>query len=111
MAAQMLKSRVKAANDNKRQVRIPSETDGKPEIKTVLDYDTEAVDTLSVQSFIVRARHSRPPAREQRARGSHSPRGHALRPRRARAPDGALHRASRVHAALPLRRRALMCRL
>ena len=61
MGAQLLKSKVKAAND-KRQVRIPSETDGKPEVKTVLDYDTEAVDTLSVQSFIVRAPIQPPPA-------------------------------------------------
>ena len=62
MAAQLLKSKVKTANDNKRQVRIPSETDGKPEIKTVLDYDIEAVDTLNVQAFIVRAPIQAPPA-------------------------------------------------
>lgn len=105
MAAQMLKSRVKAANDNKRQVRIPSETDGKPEIKTVLEYDTEAVDTLSVQSFIVRARVARPPAREQPARGSRSPRGHAPQAKRAATRHGSLYRARRVQAALSLRRR------
>ena len=76
-ATQLLKSRVKTANDIKRTVRIPSETDGKPEIKNVMEYDLEAIDTLNVQAIIVRT-PTQPPARctPQPSHASRSPRGH-----------------------------------
>ena len=52
----IVKRHIKAVNDVSRSVRIPSETaDGKPEVKTVLAYDIDAIDTLNVQSMLVRA--------------------------------------------------------
>lgn len=52
----IVKARIKSANDVKRTVRIPSEAaDGKPEVKTVLEYDTDEIDKLNVQSMLVRA--------------------------------------------------------
>ena len=56
LAVHMIKSRVRAANDIKRTVRVPSDKpDGKPEVKTVREYDMDAIDTLNVQAMLVRA--------------------------------------------------------
>ena len=54
MVVQLLKQRVAAKNETGRQVRVPN-LDGKSDVKTVLVYDTEAVEGLNVQANIVRA--------------------------------------------------------
>ena len=61
IAIHLVKSNVRSANDVKRTVRVPSEKpDGKPDVKTVREYDMDAIETLNVQAMLVRAAAAAP---------------------------------------------------